>query len=227
MTASDRGGPKEPRDGPNADVVSSPDARILRRTMREAVSMSPGAFLTTVAEIDARSSDHWEDELRSSTWAVVQRGDEVFGIAAAKLPSDDDGYIRHSQTARFIESVWIAPSMRGNGYGERLIKYLFDTECKKSADVDRFFVWVFIENTTAIRMYERMGFEHPENREQQSQRADGTRVDEVQYQLLFDSLLAAAAELNENSAAREEDWIRYGVRYRLLGENPRDRGLDT
>lgn len=85
----------------------------------------------------------------------------------------------------------------------------------------------FIENATAIRMYERMGFEHPENREQQSQRADGTRVDEVQYQLLFDSLLAAAAELNENSAAREEDWIRYGVRYRLLGENPRDRGLDT
>lgn len=110
--------------------------------MREAVSTSPGAFLTTVAEIDARSSDHWEDELRSSTWAVVQRGDEVFGIAAAKLPSDDDGYIRHSQTARFIESVWIAPSMRGNGYGERLIKYLFDAECKKSADVDRFFVWV-------------------------------------------------------------------------------------
>lgn len=226
MTASDAGGPKEPRDDPKADVVPSPDAQILRRTMREAISTSPGAFLTTVAEIDARSSDYWEDELRSSTWAVVQRGDEVFGIAAAKLPGNDDGYLRHSQNARFIESVWIAPSMRGNRYGERLIKYLFDAECKKSADIDRFFVWVLIENTTAIRMYERMGFERPENREQQSQRADGTRVDEAQYQLLFDSASAVAAELNENAAVREEDWIRYGVRYRLLGTRPRDRGLD-
>jgi ribosomal protein S18 acetylase RimI-like enzyme len=217
MTADEAECDEGLRDGPAADGMLSPDARILRRTVREAVSTSPNAFLRTVAEIDAVPTGDWEDELRLSTWAVMQRGNEVLGIAAAKLPSDNDD-IRYKETARFIESVWIAPSMRGEKLGERLIEYLIEVERKKGIGIDQILLWVFIQNERAIRLYERMGFKPTQRPTQRKQKPDGTCVDEAQYRLLFDSSLAVAAELDENAAARELDRQKYGVRYRLLKE---------
>jgi GNAT superfamily N-acetyltransferase len=212
MTVDEASRAEELRDGLDEDVVLSPDARILRQAVREALSTDSYAFLGTVAEVDGRSAGYWEDQIRSSTWAVMQTEDEVFGIAAAKLPGVGDKNIKDRRTARFIESVWIAPSMRGNRYSVQLIEYLMDAECKKSADIDRFLLWVFNENKTAIRVYQDMGFK-PTGREQKKIRKDGTRVVEVQYQLLLDSTLAVAAELDGNVMACQQGWC-----YRILGE---------
>jgi ribosomal protein S18 acetylase RimI-like enzyme len=217
MTADEAGCDEELRDSLAADGILSPDARILRRTVRDAVSTSPEAFLRTVAEIDAKPTHYWEGELRSSTWAVLQRGNEALGIAAAKLPGDNDD-IKDRWTARFIESVWIAPSMRGIGLGERLVKFLIDVERTEGIDIDQFLLWVFIQNEKAIGLYERMGFKPTQRATQRKQKPDGTGMDEAQYRLLFDSSLAVAAELDENAAAREQDRLKYGVRYRLLKE---------
>jgi GNAT superfamily N-acetyltransferase len=212
MTVDQASCAEELRDGLVEDVVLSPDARILRRAMREVLSTSPDGFLRTVAEIDRRSAGYWEDELRSSTWVVMQSEDEVVGIAAAKLPGEDDIYIEDKLTARFIESVWIAPSLRGNRYSMQLVKHLIDAECKKSANIDRFLLWVFNENKTAIRVYQDMGFEST-GLEQEKRKKDGTCVVEVQYQLLLDSTLAVAVELDNHMVACKQDWC-----YRILGE---------
>ena len=212
MTVDEASCAEELRDGLDRGVVLSPDARILRQAVREALSTDSDAFLGTVAEVDRRSAGYWEDQILSSTWAVMQREDEVVGIAAAKLPGVDDKSIKDKRAARFIESVWIAPSMRGNRYSVRLIEYLMDAERKKSADIDRFLLWVFNENKTAIRVYQDMGFKST-GLEKEKRREDGTCVVEVQYQLLLDSTLAVAAELNDSVTVGKQDWC-----YRILGE---------
>ena len=52
------------------------DAQMLKEAMHEAISTSPEAFLMTIDDIKAKETDYWEREIRSSTWAVIQKGDE-------------------------------------------------------------------------------------------------------------------------------------------------------
>jgi ribosomal protein S18 acetylase RimI-like enzyme len=104
------------------------DARKLQWAVRESVSSSPEAFLAHINDIDAKSASDWIDEIRLSTWAIVERDDEILGIAAAKRPDRDEDKDVNQSTARFIESVWIAGAMRRRGIGRRLVEYLIDIE---------------------------------------------------------------------------------------------------
>jgi ribosomal protein S18 acetylase RimI-like enzyme len=212
MTADDAGDTGRPWDV-TADARPSADARILRRAIRESVATSPDSFLRTVSDIDAKPSGYWEKELRSATWAVIQRGNKVLGIAAAKQPSDEDvkefEHVDRS-TSRFIESVWIDPSIRGRGFGERLVRYLIEIE--REMRIQRFLLWVLVQNSPAIKLYERMDFKWMDH-----EKPHGSGKIESLYMRLYDSAEAMATELDGNKAAREQDWEDDRVRYRLLG----------
>jgi hypothetical protein len=65
------------------------DAQKLQWAVRESVSSSPEAFLANIDDIDAKLASDWIDEIRLSTWAIVERDDEILGIAAAKRPDRD------------------------------------------------------------------------------------------------------------------------------------------
>src|ERR1700730_11846987 len=97
------------------------DAQILQKAIRESISTSPEAFLKTVDDVDERSIDYWEKEIDTSTWAVIQRGEAVVGIAVARLPDREMDTDIDPTTARFIESVWITPNttyLRRAGFDE-------------------------------------------------------------------------------------------------------------
>jgi ribosomal protein S18 acetylase RimI-like enzyme len=190
------------------------DALILQRAIRYSISTSPGAFLKTVDDVDEKPIDYWEKEILSSTWAVIQRGEEVVGVAAAKWPDREmDSDIEDQATARFVESVWIAPELRGRRIGERLVKYLFEVECEEDPEIRQFLLWVSEENRSAISLYLRMGFKY--TRVWQQHRRVG--MTELKYRLKFDSAVVKAIETAVNEAARREDWRKFGVRYRILG----------
>lgn len=190
----------------NAAPVFLQEAKILQGTVREAVRTSPDSFFKTVGDVDAESLDYWIDEIRTSTWAVAQRGEEVVGVAAAKRP-DPNHDNEDPETARYIESVWIAPDLRGHRLGERLIKYLLEAEYRKSRQIKQVLLWVFTTNSAAIKLYLHMGFV------QTPRKNEGIKT-EIEYRLDFNRKVYALIGL---AVARWYDKRRYGVTYRVLG----------
>jgi ribosomal protein S18 acetylase RimI-like enzyme len=184
------------------------DAEILRYAMREAVRTSPGSFLKSVAEVEAEPLDYWVSEIRSSTWAVVQRAGHVVGVAGSKRP-DPDMDKEDPATARYIESVWVAPGLRRKRFGERLIKYLLTVEYWNNHCIKQFLLWVYTNNPSAIRLYEHIGFVRtPEMNA-------GTRT-EIKYSLDFNPEMHTTLELVAN-APHGQDQFHRGVTYRVLG----------
>lgn len=194
-----------------ADISLSADAKILRDAVLESVRTSPDAFLATGAEIEAKPAAYWEIQLRSSTWAVLEGEDTILGIAAAKQPGDNDKKYANLEDACFIESVWITPHMRRRGLGERLVNFLIDM--RRQDGIQRFYLWVFEKNESAVALYEHMKFKETG----QAPGLAGWPVREVQYLLSFDSDMVDDAHLKKSKAARKKDRRRHGVTYRLLG----------
>jgi len=192
--------------GASASSALREDAVILHDAMREAVRTSPDSFLKTVEDIDAESLDYWIDEIRSSTWVVAQRGDEVVGVVAAKRP-DPDHDDEDQETSRYIESVWIAPDLRGHRLGKRLIKCLLEAEYRKSKHIKQVLLWVFTTNSAAIKLYRNMGFVRTPRKN------EGIKT-EIEYRRDFNRKVYAAIGL---AVARWHDKLRYGVTYRELG----------
>jgi ribosomal protein S18 acetylase RimI-like enzyme len=203
-----------PRDADNPQEAGrSPahrDARILRQALREAKRTSPDSFLTSADDVATRPLDYWIAEMSSSTWAVAERQESVVGVAAAKRP-DPDIDREDQATARYIESVWIAPDLRSHGLGHRLIMYLLEAEHRKNKRVRHFLLWVFTNNFAAIRLYEHLGFVRtPEKNE-------GVKT-EIKYRLDLDSVVRSAVRSAVDEAARRQDERQHGVTYRILGD---------
>lgn len=200
----------EPLPGPR-------DAHMLKSAMHKAISTSPEAFLTTTSELEAREeteADYWEREIRSFTWAVIQRGAELVGFAVARWPDGDMDRDVDPVAARFIESVWIHPRLRGKRRAERLLRLLFEVELAKSPGIERFLLWVFDKNEYAIRLYRRMGF----SRVAKQELRDGSGRIELcfEYWMKPDSPGVQAAR-----AGRQDDLHAHGLVYRVLGEDAR------
>lgn len=180
----------------------------LRDALREAIRTSPDSFLRTLTDVEAKETDYWIDEIQSSTWVLAERDGVVVGVAAAKPP--EQGKDKESRrNSRFIESVWIDPDLRGHRLAERLIKYLMAVEFRKNPDVNRFLLWVFDTNLSAIKLYRHMKF--AKTREKNH----GIRT-EVKYRLYVSSR-ARAAICQTVGRALLEDKEKYSVTYRVLG----------
>jgi ribosomal protein S18 acetylase RimI-like enzyme len=187
------------------------DAVTLRDAVREAIRTSPDSFLTTLAAVEAKELDYWNGEILSSTWVVAERDDgQVVGVAASKSPKrgiDEES----DQDSRYIESVWIAPSLRGHKLGERLIDYLMEVELRKNPRIRQFLLWVFDANSPAISLYKRMDFV------QTPHVNEGVRT-EIKYRLSVSPEIRPAVCRTVGEAARLNDKQKYGVTYRVLGE---------
>jgi ribosomal protein S18 acetylase RimI-like enzyme len=194
------------------------DAQLLQAAMRKAVSTSPEAFFTTLADLNARPAARWEREIRTSSWAVLEAGDDVVGIAAAKRPDPvaDSGH--DPARACFIESVWIDPERRRQGLGERLVSYLIETQ--RGRGIEWFLLWVFPANRGAIDFYERLGFEETGQLKPFTRHDQDSWGLEIQYGLQFGSPEAKAGWRAPSRAARWRDGPGSRVGCRLLGTRP-------
>jgi ribosomal protein S18 acetylase RimI-like enzyme len=190
------------------------DAQMLKEAMHEAISESPEAFLMTTDDLKAKEPDYWEMEVRSSTWAVIQEADKVVGFAVARSPDGEKDRDVDPAAARFIESVWIHPDLRRQRLAERLVRFLFEVEHAQSPSVRRFLLWVFDKNKYAIRLYKRMGFRHVGRQKLDDQ--SGREELRYEYRLEPDAGRVQAA-----LAARQDDQRKYGLVYRVLGEDTR------
>lgn len=187
----------------------------MQKAIRNSVSTSPEAFLKTLDDVDELQLHYWEKEIDSSTWALIEKGQEVVGTAVARLPHREMDQGIDPDTSRFIESVWIHPELRGHKMGERLVRFLFEMECEKNPNIKQFLLWVFDKNHRAIRLYERMGFLDTQLRNEDTL---GDRT-ELEFQLAFDLTILRTPGKAVNEAARRADLRQFGVTYRILGRN--------
>ena len=188
------------------------DAQILQRTIRKSIYTSSEAFLKTVEEVDNCGTGYWEQEIASSTWAVIQRGEDVIGVVVARRPDPEKNPDVDPPSTRFIESVWIDPELRGSHLGERLVKFLFAVEYAKSPGIREFLLWVFEKNVPAIRFVKSVwGF--GDDIEQKLPYGSGRIELRYRYSLKPDAApVAAAAE------SRQQGPDIHGLIYRVLGD---------
>lgn len=189
------------------------DARILVQALRASVITSPDAFSRSLQDVEEPGLDHWRKEIKRATWAVIERTDEVIGVAVARRPDSQMDKGVDKARARYIESVWIAPEFRRLHLGERLLRFLMEEEHAKSPQVRQFLLWVFDDNKLAIAMYERMGFSYIERQELHSWRGGNKPTHELKFQYDLDP---GSAEMQGAAADRHEDTRRDGLVYRLL-----------
>jgi ribosomal protein S18 acetylase RimI-like enzyme len=194
------------------------DAEILHHAMREAVRTSPGSFLRTVEDVDAEPLGYWANEIQSSKWAVAQHGGTVVGLAAGKRP-DPDMDREDPATARYIESVWVAPGLRRKRLGERLIKYLLTAEYLDNHYIRQFLLWVNPSNAPAMRLYAHLGFVRTPERNvvRRPERNERTWI-EIKYRLDFNPEVHTTLGLVAHEAQRP-DQLHHGVTYRVLGQS--------
>jgi ribosomal protein S18 acetylase RimI-like enzyme len=196
-----------------ASFVLHRDAEVLRNAVRSAVISSPRSFLTTIESVEAKPLEGWVAELQSATWVVAERGGavhkQVVGVAASRHP-DPDADSEDPAAARYIDSVWVAPGLRGRRVGERLLKHLLAAEHWSNPRVRQFLLWVFDDNDPAIRLYERIGFIR-----MLEQLMDEGKT-EIKYCLDFNPEVHTMLGLFAN-APQPPDRIHHTVSYRLLG----------
>ena len=213
---TDYGGGTERPNGASVGFAIDQDAKVLAVTMEEAIRTSPDSFGTTLVDVASKKVNDWIHEIQSSTWVVAERNGKGVGVAACKHP--DPGKDKEDRTeSRYIESVWIAPELRGNRLGERLIKYLMHAEYRKSRLVRQYLLWVFPANEPAINLYRRLGFVQVDPKQEVSEPKQDD-VSEIKYCLDVNPNTRAAIRETASEAALlavKEEW---GVTYRVLGE---------
>ncbi|MGA9859761.1 MAG: GNAT family N-acetyltransferase [Solirubrobacteraceae bacterium] len=136
-------------------AVREGDAEPLRRLRLRALAQAPEAFGATVDEEQAHPAEHWLDLARLS----------AVGDATVVYVAIDDGRWLGMAAGRWYErdrgiaglwGMWVDPSLRGRGVGERLVRTVRDWAADRNARFLRLGVVRGHEDPTAF--YERLGF---------------------------------------------------------------------
>ncbi|MGZ6020662.1 MAG: N-acetyltransferase family protein [Phenylobacterium sp.] len=104
--------------------------------------------------IEADRLDVWEKRLRDTdadqVVQVAESGDrEVVGFVCA-FPNADPAW------GSLVDNLHVAPHMRGNKVGEKLLRSAAASLASRGAH-GGLFLWVFEANTAGLRFYERLG----------------------------------------------------------------------
>jgi ribosomal protein S18 acetylase RimI-like enzyme len=111
---------------------------------------APRAFWTTYDEAAARTDEEWQALVAgSSLWLAMAAGRAVGSVGAFRMPDQPPDEC-------ILVGLWVDPSARGRGVGERLVQRVVDDATARG--LSRVLLEVAHENARAVELYERMGF---------------------------------------------------------------------
>lgn len=121
--------------------------KIFKDIRTRAITDTPRAFKDSLEESLARSDDEWKEILTQRAVYIAT----VVGapVAVGTLHKEDDGVWA-------IKGVWVNPDHRRQGIGQMLIERLLDEA--RGAGAPCVELGVNQEMTSAIALYERLGF---------------------------------------------------------------------
>lgn len=136
--------------------IAPDDWLLLKEVRLAALADSPDAFSATLAEAEAYDNNVWRTRAESGSVGPHQA---TFLLAADQQPAL--GMItgltsRDSPNTCQLVSTWVAPSVRGRGYGKALTSTLI--RWATESGFTRIQLWVTTTNHSAIRLYESTGF---------------------------------------------------------------------
>jgi GNAT superfamily N-acetyltransferase len=123
------------------------DWALYRSVRLASLADSPEAFWSSLAREEAFAPDVWQDRLAARNTFLAETGDGPAGLAAV-VP--DEG------AAAELVGMWVAPSARGRGVGDLLVRAALDWAAGRGFAELR--LWVFEGNHRAERLYARHGF---------------------------------------------------------------------
>ncbi|MFI8422868.1 GNAT family N-acetyltransferase [Streptomyces sp. NPDC085479] len=135
--------------GPVLRTLTPRDWPLWRETRLAALTGSPEAFRTDLADWHAGGETRWRARLDDPTALalVALLADRPAGLAGGLLAPDGVPELR---------SLWVAPAARGHGLATRLIAAVEEWARRTGAPEIR--LAVRTENTPALALYRRLGY---------------------------------------------------------------------
>jgi GNAT superfamily N-acetyltransferase len=133
-------------------VLSPDDWQVWRRLRLAALAEAPYAFGSRLADWQGEGdrAGRWRDRLAlPGSYNVVALLDEQPVGMASGVPADEPGVVE-------LISMWVSPTARGRGVGDRLIQAVEQWARQGQAKVLR--LCVIQGNEAAERLYQRCGF---------------------------------------------------------------------
>jgi ribosomal protein S18 acetylase RimI-like enzyme len=111
---------------------------------------APRAFWTTYEQAASRTDEEWQQLVgQANTWLALAQGRAVGSVGSFRLPDQPEDEC-------VLVGMWVDPSARGRGVGERLVQTVLDAAARQG--LRRVVLEVAHENAPALALYERMGF---------------------------------------------------------------------
>jgi ribosomal protein S18 acetylase RimI-like enzyme len=132
------------------DLLTPLDWRVLRAARLGALRESPSAFTSSYARESRWAETEWRRVFDAAIWIVAREAEVVIGLASSASHPEE-------QSARHLESIWVAPLHRRRGVFRALLQALAETE--RRIGVTCLLLWVLEDNHDAQRAYEALGFE--------------------------------------------------------------------
>ncbi|GAA0222150.1 GNAT family N-acetyltransferase [Actinomadura nitritigenes] len=123
------------------------DWALYRSVRLASLAESPAAFWSSLAREEAFAPSVWQDRLAARNTFLAETADGPAGLAAV-VP--DEG------AAAELVGMWVAPSARGRGIGDLLVRAALEWTADRGFAELR--LWVFEGNRHAERLYARHGF---------------------------------------------------------------------
>ena len=122
------------------------DWHTVRQARLAALTDSPKAFVTTVAQARQTPDQVWQERVGATPHFLAHAEDAAVGLAV--LLNDDP--------APQLVAVWVRPDQRGTGVVDALVGCAADEARRQGHSQVR--LWVVTDNERALRAYARLGF---------------------------------------------------------------------
>src|SRR5262249_27024645 len=129
--------------------AASGDEPTLRALRLAAMTESPGAFASTLAREQGRTTEDWQRWISPGVTVLLYDGNQPPGLVAGVRDTSD-------QTVVHLMAMWVHPAMRGTGAADALVTSVIDWAVEQSAREIR--LHIAKGNDRASRCYERHGF---------------------------------------------------------------------
>jgi ribosomal protein S18 acetylase RimI-like enzyme len=134
----------------NLELLTPRDWRLLRGARLQALLDSPQAFTSSYARELAWTEPDWRRMVHNANWIIARESEKVIGLGKSV---GEPG----RRAARYVESVWVAPTHRRRGVFRCLLHAL--AEIERQVGVTDLLLWVLEDNYDAQRAYQALGFE--------------------------------------------------------------------
>ena len=123
-------------------VLSEAEWELYREMRLRALRESPEAFVADIATEEDYDEQLWRDRMNRSDRMICYSGDDPVGIASVRMNE------ALFENAAELFSLWISPSLRGEGLAAKLVVAASELAEKKGAS--QLVYWVGTDNGRAV-----------------------------------------------------------------------------